>query len=139
MMASNLYSAKNYDMYPFLNELLYPERSYDSPIGGMDQTTARLAVRSWKNYAAQIASYVENTFDDNSKRCIYQLYENTETTREMQLREMPYEEAKNEIRQFFNKHPNEDIVPSDIMFELNIEYVLVSRICEELREEGEIE
>jgi hypothetical protein len=56
----------------------------------------------------------------------------------MQLREIPREQAKAEIRKFFQDHHGESVYPSDILDSLHLDYDLVCEICEELEKEGKI-
>jgi hypothetical protein len=56
----------------------------------------------------------------------------------MQLREIPREQAKAEIRKFFQDHHGESVYPSDILESLHLDYDLVYEICEELEKEGKI-
>lgn len=56
----------------------------------------------------------------------------------LQLREIPREQAKEEIRKFFQDHHGEAIYPSDILEALHLDYDLVYEICEELEKEGKI-
>jgi len=54
----------------------------------------------------------------------------------LEIREIPREQAKEEIRVFFKEHHGEVFYPSDIMEALSIDYDLVYEICEELEKEG---
>lgn len=56
----------------------------------------------------------------------------------LQFRELPREQAKEEIRKFFQDHHGESIYPSDILDGLHLDYDLVYEICEELEREGKI-
>jgi hypothetical protein len=56
----------------------------------------------------------------------------------LEIREIPRDQAKDEIRQFFKDHHGEKIYPSDIMESLALDYDLVYEICEELEKDGEI-
>ena len=55
-----------------------------------------------------------------------------------EFREIPRDQAKEEVRAFFKAHHGETIYPSDIMNTLSLDYNLVYEICEELEQEGEI-
>jgi hypothetical protein len=54
----------------------------------------------------------------------------------LEIREIPREQAKEEIRAFFKDRHGEAIYPSDIMEALSLDYDLVYEICEELEKEG---
>jgi len=54
------------------------------------------------------------------------------------IREIPREQAKEEVRAFFKAHHGEAIYPSDVMEALSLDYDLVYEICEELEQEGKI-
>lgn len=56
----------------------------------------------------------------------------------LQLREIPRDQAKEEIRKFFQDHHGESIYPSDILQALHLDYDLIYEICEELEKEGKI-
>jgi hypothetical protein len=54
----------------------------------------------------------------------------------LEIREIPRDQAKEEIRAFFKAHDGEAIYPSDVMEALSLDYDLVYEICEELEKEG---
>lgn len=54
----------------------------------------------------------------------------------LEIREIPREQAKEEVRIYFKQHHGEAIYPSDIMEALSLDYDLVYEICEELEKEG---
>ena len=54
----------------------------------------------------------------------------------LEIREIPREQAKEEVRAFFKAHHGEAIYPSDVMEALSLDYDLVYEICEELEKEG---
>ncbi|MFZ0052957.1 MAG: hypothetical protein WAK96_14365 [Desulfobaccales bacterium] len=54
----------------------------------------------------------------------------------LEIREIPREQAKEEIRAFFKTHHGKNIYPSDVMEALSLDYDLVYEICEELEKEG---
>ena len=54
----------------------------------------------------------------------------------LEIREIPREQAKEEVRAFFKAHHGEAIYPSDVMEALCLDYDLVYEICEELEKEG---
>jgi len=54
----------------------------------------------------------------------------------LEIREIPRDQAKEEIRAFFKAHDGETIYPSDVMEALSLDYDLVYEICEELEKEG---
>lgn len=56
----------------------------------------------------------------------------------LEIREIPREQAKEEVRAFFKAHHGEAIYPSDVMEALSLDYDLVYEICEELEQEGKI-
>jgi hypothetical protein len=56
----------------------------------------------------------------------------------MEIREIPRDQAKEEVRAFFKAHDGEAIYPSDVMEALSLDYDLVYEICEELEKEGKI-
>ena len=56
----------------------------------------------------------------------------------LKIREIPREQAKEEVRAFFKAHHGETIYPSDVMEALSLDYDLVYEICEELEQEGKI-
>ena len=54
------------------------------------------------------------------------------------IRDIPRAQAKREIADFFSEHRGEVIYPSDVAEELNLSYVLVEELVEELEDEGQI-
>lgn len=56
----------------------------------------------------------------------------------VEIREIPSDQAKEEIRAFFKAHDGEAIYPSDVMEALSLDYDLVYEICEELEKEGAV-
>jgi len=52
--------------------------------------------------------------------------------------EMPREEAKTAIQTYFDTHHGEKIYPSDIWETLNINYILIQELIEELEGEGKV-
>lgn len=56
----------------------------------------------------------------------------------LEIREIPREQAKEEVRAFFKAHHGETIYPSDVMEALSLDYDLVYEICEELEQEEKI-
>jgi hypothetical protein len=57
---------------------------------------------------------------------------------EINLRDIPYETAKEEIRKYFQKNHGKDIDAADLQEALGIEIAMAMEICEELEEEGKI-
>ena len=51
---------------------------------------------------------------------------------------MPREEAKTAIQAYFDAHHGEKIYPSDIWETLNINYILIQELIEELEGEGKV-
>lgn len=56
----------------------------------------------------------------------------------LEIRDIPRDQAKEEVRAFFESHHGETIYPSDVMEALSLDYDLVYEICEELEKEGNI-
>jgi len=56
----------------------------------------------------------------------------------LEIREIPREQAKEEIRAFFKAHHGDAIYPSDVMEALALDYDLVYEICEELEKDGAV-
>jgi hypothetical protein len=56
----------------------------------------------------------------------------------LELRDISRRQAKEEITEYFKKHHGKVIYPSDVSIELNISYLLVEEIIEELLDEGQI-
>jgi len=54
------------------------------------------------------------------------------------LRDIPYTQAKEEIAEYFEAHHGENIDAADLQEGLGIELSTAIRICEELAEEGKI-
>lgn len=57
----------------------------------------------------------------------------------IEIRDIPYIQAKDEIRMFFKNNHGKEYYPSELMEQLGIEYSMVSKICEELRIEGNVQ
>ena len=55
----------------------------------------------------------------------------------LKIREIPREQAKEEVRAFFKAHHGEAIYPSDVMEALSLDYDLVYEICEEFGKGGD--
>ena len=56
----------------------------------------------------------------------------------IEIRDIPYDQAKDEIAKYFKEHDGENIDPTDIEENLGIEFDMVFAICEELEAEGKI-
>lgn len=56
----------------------------------------------------------------------------------LDVRDIPREQAKEEVRAFFKDHHGKAIYPSDVMEALSLDYDLVYEICEELEREGAV-
>ncbi len=56
----------------------------------------------------------------------------------LKIRNVPREQAKEEIKCYFEEHRGEKIFPSDIMKDLALDYGLIVEICDELVRKGEI-
>lgn len=54
------------------------------------------------------------------------------------IRDIPYQQAKDEIKAFFKGHHGESIDPTDIEERLCIDFDMAAQACEELVAEGEI-
>jgi len=78
------------------------------------------------------------------KETVYQLAEKIvyleERTEEEELliREISYEQAKEEIAQYFVDHDGENIDPADIQGALGIDIMLAIAVCKDLEQEGKI-
>ena len=57
----------------------------------------------------------------------------------LEIRDIPRDQAKQEIKDYFEAHHGEDIYPSDVMEALFLDYDLISELCNELQREGKIE
>ena len=55
--------------------------------------------------------------------------------RKIRIRDIPREQAKEEIRRLFQKSKGKILYWSDIHIKLRLDYALVQEICEELIEE----
>jgi hypothetical protein len=84
----------------------------------------------------------ENT---NLKRENKMLREEIEASRnqadppgDIHLRDIPHEQAKKEIADFFSERQGKVIYTSDVAAELNLSYLLVEEVIGELEDEGEI-
>jgi len=56
----------------------------------------------------------------------------------IEIRDIPYGQAKREIAKYFKEHNGEDIDPADLEENLGIEFEMAFAICEELEAEGKI-
>jgi hypothetical protein len=56
----------------------------------------------------------------------------------VEIREIPYEQAKDEIARFFKDHDGESYYPSDLMEILGIDIDTAIHACDELESEGKI-
>ncbi|MDY6952647.1 MAG: hypothetical protein SWE60_14135 [Thermodesulfobacteriota bacterium] len=56
----------------------------------------------------------------------------------IELRDIPYARAKEEIAEYFEAHHGEDVDAADLQEALGIELSTAIRVCEELAEEGKI-
>jgi hypothetical protein len=57
---------------------------------------------------------------------------------EIEIRDIPYAQAKREIRQFFKDHHGEKYTASDLEDHLKIDFEMALEICSELEKEGKI-
>jgi hypothetical protein len=55
-----------------------------------------------------------------------------------EIRDIPREQAKAEIKAYFESHHGEAIYPSDIMEDLRLDYDLIGELCDELEKKGKI-
>ena len=74
------------------------------------------------------------------KKMINQLSKNIENIENdyIEIRDIPYDQAKKEIAKYFKEHDGENIDPADIEENLGIEFEMAFAICEELEAEGKI-
>jgi len=56
----------------------------------------------------------------------------------LEIREIPREQAKKEIKAYFEAHHGQNIYPSDLMDALRLDYNLVWELCNELEKEEKI-
>jgi len=56
----------------------------------------------------------------------------------IEIRDIPYDQAKNEVAKYFKEHDGENIDPADLEENLGIEFDMAFAICEELEQEGKI-
>lgn len=56
----------------------------------------------------------------------------------IEIRDIPYAQAKREIAKYFKEHDGENIDPADLEENLGIEFEMAFAICEELEAEGKI-
>jgi len=56
----------------------------------------------------------------------------------IEIRDISYDQAKEEIAKYFKEHDGENIDPGDIEENLGIEFDMAFTICEELEAEGKI-
>ncbi len=56
----------------------------------------------------------------------------------LEIRDITREQAKAEIKAYFESHHGETIYPSDIMENLHLDYDLIWELCDELEKEGKI-
>ena len=56
----------------------------------------------------------------------------------IEIRDIPYAQAKREIAKYFKEHDGENIDPADLEENLGIEFEMAFAICEELEGEGKI-
>lgn len=56
----------------------------------------------------------------------------------LEIRDISYDQAKSEIRQFFLDHHGEEFTAADIEELLGVEFEMALAICEELENEGKI-
>lgn len=61
-----------------------------------------------------------------------------DSSEEIEIRAIPYDQAKKEIRQFFKDHHGEHFDAADIQERLGIDIVVAINVLETLREEGKI-
>lgn len=56
----------------------------------------------------------------------------------VEIRDISVEQAKHEIKAYFNDHHDESIYPSDLEVALRLDYTLIVQLVGQLEEEGEI-
>jgi predicted transcriptional regulator len=56
----------------------------------------------------------------------------------IEIRDIPYAQAKDEIAKYFKEHNGENIDPADIEENLGIDFDMAFAVCEELEKEGKI-
>ncbi len=56
----------------------------------------------------------------------------------IEIRDIPYDQAKDEVAKYFKEHDGENIDPADLEENLGIEFDMAFAICEELEKEGKI-
>jgi len=74
------------------------------------------------------------------KKMVGQLAEEKENIESdfIEIRDIPYDQAKEEIAKYFKEHDGENIDPADLEERLGIEFEMAFAICEELEAEGKI-
>lgn len=104
-------------------------------LGELDLSTASssdLAMQSKMNNLEKKVALLESKLA-NMIECFVQ-----DSTKEIEIREIPYDQAKKEIRQFFTDHHGEYFDAADIQEELGIDIDLAFDVLEALRKEGKI-
>jgi len=130
-----------------VNRVWWVPTGYDSPTGKDLAGEYSGAKTDIVDYDFLSASYSDLKEENASLRMENQtLKKELETTQvpgsdpesAVDCRDVSYEQAKKEVDSFFSDHSGETIYPSDVADVLNLSYLLVEEIIEELKDEGKI-
>jgi len=113
-----------------LNKLPAPSQS-KSP----DALYDRISVDFFKKEIKNLKQKIEEI-----EKMVGQLAEKMENIENdyIEIRDIPFDQAKAEIAKYFLEHDGENIDPADIEENLGIEFDMAFEICEELEAEGKI-
>jgi regulator of replication initiation timing len=130
------------------NHVWWPRTGYDSPTTGKDLAAKFSRAKTDSiDIGCLSVFYLDLKAENASLRMENQTLrkelENTQTPGSdpesvVDCREISHEQAKKEVDSFFSDHSGETIYPSDVADALNLSYLLVEEIIEELEDEGKI-
>jgi hypothetical protein len=110
--------------------------SSGSYILGSEGTASTLSDQESLHLKVELANLKADIEDLKAKVAALQATNSPEKV--LEVREIPREQAKEEIRAFFRDHHGKAIYPSDVMEALSLDYDLVYGICEELEKDGAV-
>lgn len=115
---------------------------------GMDLTQMQMQfteltqhVKEWSNLASRFDEFLKvmNDMNQLTQKVLAERRTQPIEPEVVEARDIPIEQAKREILEFFEKHPDEDVYYGDIAEELQLSYSSVIEAFEELKSDGNIE
>lgn len=127
-----LYRVSADQIHPGLRRELYVEASSDRPFVVYDRATSKKI-----DELLTKLEEMDRQLQETGAR-VSELEKTTGVLAPVQLRDLSDENAKLEIKSFFEKHHGKTLFPDEVADALDLDVLQVIRLCRELAGEGEI-